>query len=188
MSLSANDLSTPPWIRQKVPVPAQAMHFRKPRRSTPSAFKLSLMKSDIAPSLLTGSPCIPAPRIAFTCLYRPGTQNIPGISRRRGLCRHRTAPLVENGLWSGQLEQNHIGEVLLSFEDNFTAVWGDVEAVNVEVGSEVGELPFGARLQINEPEILMLNLSSQEYECGSSRQEGYVSCAPSECQGRQAVG
>ena len=92
----------------------------------------------------------------------------------------RQPPLVEDGLWSGEIEQNYIGEVLLSFEDNFTAVWGDVEAVNVEVWSEVGQLPFGARLQINEPEILMLNLSSQEYECTPSRQKGYVSCAPSE--------
>src|SRR6266568_1483434 len=35
-SLRANDFRTPPWSTQRAPVPAQAMHFRKPRRSTPS--------------------------------------------------------------------------------------------------------------------------------------------------------
>src|SRR5215472_14341391 len=34
--LSAYERSTPPRMTQKAPVPAQAMHFRKPRRSTPS--------------------------------------------------------------------------------------------------------------------------------------------------------
>jgi hypothetical protein len=36
------------------------------------------------------------------------------------------------------------------------------------VGSEVGQLPPGARLRVAEPETLMLNLSSQERECPSS--------------------
>ena len=30
------DFNTPPFITQKAPVPAQAMHFRNPRRSIPS--------------------------------------------------------------------------------------------------------------------------------------------------------
>jgi hypothetical protein len=34
--LKLYELSTPPFITQKAPVPAHAMHFRKPRRSTPS--------------------------------------------------------------------------------------------------------------------------------------------------------
>src|SRR5207244_4344805 len=35
-SPSATELRTPPCITYRAPVPAQAMHFRKPRRSTPS--------------------------------------------------------------------------------------------------------------------------------------------------------
>src|SRR5216683_3283361 len=34
--LKLYEFSTPPFITQKAPVPAQAMHFRNPRRSTPS--------------------------------------------------------------------------------------------------------------------------------------------------------
>ena len=52
---------------------------------------------------------------------------------------------------------------------------------------EVGQLPLGARLQVDEPEILMLNLSSQEHECPSSGQEGQVSSPPSQGQGRQGM-
>ena len=86
-----------------------------------------------------------------------------------------------------EIQQHHIGALLHSFEDNFAAVWRDVEVANVEVGSEVGQLPLGARLQVDEPEILMLNLSSQEHECSSSRQEGQVSSPPSQGQGRQGM-
>jgi hypothetical protein len=68
------------------------------------------------------------------------------------------------------------------FEDNPAAIWGDVEVANVKVRSEFGQLPLGARLEVDEPEILVLNLSSQEQECSSSRQEGQVSSAASESQ------
>src|SRR5215470_17135241 len=44
----AKDFSTPLCRTQSVPVPAQAMHFRKPRRSTPSLLKFSLMMSPIS--------------------------------------------------------------------------------------------------------------------------------------------
>jgi hypothetical protein len=64
------------------------------------------------------------------------------------------------GLWSGEIEQHHIRAFLHSFEGNFTAVRRDVEVANVEVGRKVGQLPLGTRLQVDEPEILMLNLSS----------------------------
>src|SRR5580704_19464475 len=47
ISLNANDFSTPPCTRHTVPVPAHAMHFRKPRRSTPSVLRFSVMKFPI---------------------------------------------------------------------------------------------------------------------------------------------
>ena len=68
------------------------------------------------------------------------------------------------GLSSGEIQQRHIGALLHSFEDNFTTIRRDVEVANVEVGSEVGQLPLDARLQVDEPEVFMLNLSSQEHE------------------------
>src|SRR6058998_121238 len=67
------------------------------------------------------------------------------------------------------------------------AIRRDVKVANVEVRSEVGQLPLGAGLQVDEPEILMLNLSSQEDESPSSRQEGQVSSPSSQGQSRQGM-
>ena len=53
---------------------------------------------------------------------------------------------VAFGLWPREIEECDIGEVLHAFEDNFTAVRGDVEVANVKVLSEVGQLPLGAGL------------------------------------------
>ena len=41
---SAREVSTPPSITQSAPVPAQAMHFRNPRRSIPSLWWSCSMK------------------------------------------------------------------------------------------------------------------------------------------------
>ena len=41
------------------------------------------------------------------------------------------------GLWLGEVQQHHIRTLLYSFEDDFTAIWRDVEVANVEVGSEM---------------------------------------------------
>ncbi len=57
-----------------------------------------------------------------------------------------------------------------SFENNVTAVRRDVE-----VGSDVGQLPLGAGLQVEEPEIFMLDLPSQEHKCPPSGQESQMS-------------
>ena len=54
-------------------------------------------------------------------------------------------------LWSGEIQQHHIRALLHSFEHNFTAVRRDVEVTNVEVRSKFGQLPLGARLQVDEP-------------------------------------
>src|SRR6202158_2985199 len=91
------------------------------------------------------------------------------------------------GLWSREIELHHIRALLHSFEDNFTAVWGDVEVSNVEVGSEIGQLPLGACVQVDEAEVIVLNLASQEHECPSSGQEGQMSSPPSQGQGRQGM-
>src|SRR4029077_8290788 len=93
----------------------------------------------------------------------------------------------EAGLSPGQIQEHHIRAFLLSLEDNFTTIGGNVKVADVEVGSEVGQLPFVARVQVDEPEVLMLNLSSQEHECPSSLQEGQVSSPSSQGQRRQGL-
>jgi hypothetical protein len=45
---------------------------------------------------------------------------------------------IEAELWSGKIQEHHIRTFLYSFEDNFVAVWGDVEVSNVEFWREVG--------------------------------------------------
>src|ERR1700688_614240 len=74
----------------------------------------------------------------------------------------------EPGLWPGKVQKHDFRVFLHSFKDDFAAIWGDVEVTNVEVGSEVGQLPLGACIQIDQPEIFMLNLSPQENERSSS--------------------
>ena len=71
---------------------------------------------------------------------------------------------VDPRLWSIQIHQHHFRALLHTFEDYVTAVWGNVKVANIEVGTEASQLPLRTRLQVDEPEILMLNLSSQEYE------------------------
>src|SRR5580704_4744494 len=51
----AYEFSTPPLITQKVPVPAQAIHFKNPRRSIPSwlwSYKISSFFLPLIASLL----------------------------------------------------------------------------------------------------------------------------------------
>src|SRR6266550_5768472 len=43
----ARELKTPPCTVQMMPVPTQAMHLRKPRRSTPSTNGSNLLRSDM---------------------------------------------------------------------------------------------------------------------------------------------
>ena len=67
-------------------------------------------------------------------------------------CAVRAAP-VEARLWPGKIQQHNIGTLLRSFEDNFTAAWRDVEVANVEVETDIGQLPLGARNQVDDPKI-----------------------------------
>src|SRR6266851_1290987 len=94
-------------------------------------------------------------------------------------------PEAFRGLRPGEIQEHHIRKLLHSFEDNFASVWRDVEVANVEVGSEVGQLVLCTRLQVDEPKILVLNLSSQEHQQSASRKNGEVSSSPSEGKSRQ---
>src|SRR5882724_6913528 len=49
---------------------------------------------------------------------------------------------VADRLSSGEIQQHHVGALLHALEDHFTAVRGDVEIANVEIGRKVGYLPL----------------------------------------------
>ena len=63
-----------------------------------------------------------------------------------------------------EVEQDHIRALLHALEDNLTAVRGEGEVSNIEFGREVVQLPLGSGVHVNQPEILMLNLSAQDKE------------------------
>src|SRR6266851_5554980 len=112
--------------------------------------------------------------------------SIKSQKRRRGWQLSALAGAFR-GLRPGEIQEHHIRKLLHSFEDNFTSVWRDVEVANVEVGSEVGQLVLCTRLQVDQPKILVLNLSSQEHQRSSSRKNGEVSSSPSEGKGGQGT-
>src|SRR5580658_1308121 len=62
---NACDFKTPPAIVQITPVPAQAIHSKNPRRSSPSLFKLSLIYLGI--TLSVGGRVLDAPRVGNGC-------------------------------------------------------------------------------------------------------------------------
>ena len=68
-----------------------------------------------------------------------------------------------------KIQQGDVRALLLSLENNFMAVCGNVKVANIEVGRQVGQLALGACLEVDEPEILMLNLASQNHESPSPR-------------------
>src|SRR5579862_7581918 len=72
-SLRAKDFRTPPCSTHRVPVPAQAMHFRNPRRSTPSSSRFFSIKFDIY-SLLRSDLRWPNDRL---CCVHPSRLPLP---------------------------------------------------------------------------------------------------------------
>ncbi len=69
-----------------------------------------------------------------------------GSERKDFCCNSEIGPV---SLLMREIQQGHIRTLLRSFEDNFTAIWGNVEVANVEVRGEVGQLPLGTRVQID---------------------------------------
>ena len=92
-----------------------------------------------------------------------------------------------SGLWSGKIEEYYIRAFLYSFENNFTSIWRDGEVLNGEFGREVGQLPLGTRPQVDEPQVLVLNLSSQEHEHPAALEEFHVSSSTSKGERRQGM-
>ena len=66
-----------------------------------------------------------------------------------------------------KIDQHYVRTLLLPFQDNFTAVWGDVEVPNIEIAREFGQLPLRAGLRVRLPEIFVFDPSPQESESTS---------------------
>ena len=103
----------------------------------------------------------------------------------------RPSTVKSSGEWRGlqvrQVQQDDIGALLRSFQDNFAAVWGDVEVANIEIRSEIGQLPLGGGPEVDEPEILVVNLSAKQHEPSVSRQESEVPGSACEGQSRHRM-
>lgn len=59
----------------------------------------------------------------------------------------------------GKIQKHHTRVLLYTFENYFPAIGGDIEVLNVKAGWKMGELLRIARLQVDAPQILMLDLS-----------------------------
>lgn len=87
---------------------------------------------------------------------------------------------LETRSWSREINQFYIRALLYPFEDNFMSVLRDIEILNIEIRREIGQLSFDTCVQVNEPEILVLEPSSEGDERVSARQEGQVSSTASQ--------
>jgi len=58
-----------------------------------------------------------------------------------------------------QLQQHDIRVFLHPFEHDAVSAGRDVEVAYDKVRGQVGQLPLGARLEIDEPEVLVLNVA-----------------------------
>jgi hypothetical protein len=58
------------------------------------------------------------------------------------------------------IDQPDVGVLAHAIEDDLPAVGSEVEVTNREVQTEVGQLAFGPVFEIDEPEVLVLDLSS----------------------------
>lgn len=86
-----------------------------------------------------------------------------------------------------EIKQYDVRSLLYPFEDDVTSIRGYIEVLNIEIGTEVGQLALDAGLKIDEPKILMLNLTAEKYERWSIGQEDEMSGAARQGQGRQRM-
>ncbi len=96
-------------------------------------------------------------------------------------------PDLKVGLWPRKIQQHYVRALLYSFEDDFMTIRRDVKVANVKFGRETGELPLDPCVQVDQPEVLVLNLSAEDYECVPSGQESQMSSASSEGQRSQRM-
>src|SRR4029079_4634817 len=78
-------------------------------------------------------------------------------------------------LWN--LEQHDVRLLLHLLDDDVAAVRGDVEVPDLEHRIKIRELPFGAGLEIDRPEVLVSQLAAQRDQRSSIGKEHHVPCA-----------
>src|SRR5580704_8197209 len=69
-------------------------------------------------------------------------------------------PLVRSG--SGPINDNDVRARLRALQYRFSTVGRQVKVTNVEFRGHVGKLLHGARLKVDRPQILVLNLALQK--------------------------
>lgn len=62
---------------------------------------------------------------------------------------------------SSQVDQHHFGSVPGALQHRLMTVRRHIEVAGIEIRGQIGELLLGAGLQMDEPQILVLNLSSR---------------------------
>ncbi len=92
------------------------------------------------------------------------------------------------GLWARKIKQRNVRAILYAFQNKFVAVGGDVEVANVEIRWEISQFTFGPGVQVDEPQILMFDVSSQDHECVAPWKEGEMSSPASEGESLQRIG
>src|SRR5579871_6064251 len=96
------DEGTPPPIVQRSPVPAQAMHLRKPRRSTPSCPSWVSLEEVIR--------FLPESRPEARRTSGPAIRDLPGgIPARRPLRRHRPRDRIHRTAPPGLVRESGAG-------------------------------------------------------------------------------
>ena len=106
--------------------------------------------------------------------------NAPGGTAR---CTHRKAADGASAL--RHIQRHDVRLLLRALDDRFAAVGRDVEVANLEGRREIGQLSLGAGLQIDEPQVLVLDLAAQEHERAAPGHEGDVPGAARERERRQ---
>src|SRR5436305_439007 len=89
---------------------------------------------------------------------------------------------------SRKFQEHDIRTLLNAFQYNLTPVRRKIKFPNVEIGREPGQLPLRTGLEINQPEVFVLYLSSEQNQRAASRCEHHMSSSPSEGNGRDVIG
>lgn len=86
------------------------------------------------------------------------------------------------------IDEYDIGVFLYALEDDFPAVWRNVEIPNVEVGGQVSQLALCSGVEIDEPQVLVFYLSAHRDKCASAVKEPQTSGSARQREIRNCMG
>ena len=69
----------------------------------------------------------------------------------------------------GKIQQHYVRPILSAFEHDVAAVGSDVKIAKIEIRRQIRQLALAAGIEIDEPEILVLNFSPQNDEFATTR-------------------